>query len=88
MFDMRSCNRFADITGYAFGSGAFRLTAAALMALAPLFLFARTASAHEQWIVTPEQIVQWNAKPRPEFYTIWSAGNVTLILAFSLFIMG
>jgi hypothetical protein len=44
--------------------------------------------AHEQWILTPEQVVEWNARPLPALYTTWSARNVTLILVFSLFVIG
>ena len=44
--------------------------------------------AHEQWILTPEQIRQWDAKPRPELFTTWSAGNVIPIVAFLAFLAG
>jgi NADH dehydrogenase FAD-containing subunit/uncharacterized membrane protein YphA (DoxX/SURF4 family) len=64
------------------------LAAAPLMALAVLLLFAHPALAHEQWFVTPEQIIEWNAQPKPRLYTTWSAANVTLILMFLLFTVG
>jgi hypothetical protein len=35
-----------------------------------------------------EQMLDRNAKPKPSLYTRWSAGNVTLLLVFSLFIIG
>ena len=41
-----------------------------------------------QWIVTPEQIAEWNAKPKPRLYTTWSATNVTVTLTFMLFTIG
>ena len=88
MFDMRSHNPSADIIGHAFRPPAFRLAAAPLVALAALLLFTHTALAHEQWIVTPEQIVEWNTKPKPELYTTWSAGNLILMVVFSLFTVG
>jgi NADH dehydrogenase FAD-containing subunit/uncharacterized membrane protein YphA (DoxX/SURF4 family) len=88
MFDMRSQNPWANIPGHAFRSSAFRLTAAPLVALAVLLLFAHTALAHEQWILTPKQIVEWNARPLPALYSTLSAANVTPILVFSLFVAG
>ncbi|WP_411726490.1 hypothetical protein [Methyloglobulus sp.] len=44
--------------------------------------------AHERWILTPDQITEWNAKPMPELYTSISAFNVSLISAFLLFTIG
>jgi NADH dehydrogenase FAD-containing subunit/uncharacterized membrane protein YphA (DoxX/SURF4 family) len=84
---MKSLTLLADIPGHLSRRPAFRLAVAPLVALAALLLFAHTALAHEQWIVTPEQILEWNAKPKPDLYTRWSASNVTLLLAFSLFII-
>jgi hypothetical protein len=52
-----------------------------IIALA-LFLFTNTAFAHEQWILTPEQIIEFNSKPKPDLYTHWSANNITLITVF------
>ena len=85
---MRSRNLLADIQEHVFRSPAFLLAAAPLVALAALLLFAHTALAHEQWIVTPEQIIEWNAQPKPGLYTTWAAGNVTLVLMFLLFTVG
>jgi NADH dehydrogenase FAD-containing subunit/uncharacterized membrane protein YphA (DoxX/SURF4 family) len=64
------------------------LTAICLFALAALFTFAGTALAHEHWILTHEQIVEWNSKPKPELFTEWSASNVTIITVFSIFVFG
>ena len=59
-----------------------------LFALATVFIFADAALAHEHWILTPEQIVEWNSKPKPELFTQWSARNVTIITVFFIFVFG
>jgi hypothetical protein len=53
-----------------------------------LFFFTNTAFAHEQWILTPEQIIEFNSKPKPALYTHWSANNITMIVLFLLFVVG
>jgi uncharacterized membrane protein YphA (DoxX/SURF4 family) len=53
-----------------------------------LFLFTNTAFAHEQWILTPEQIIEFNWKPKPDLYTHWSANNITMIMLFRIFVVG
>ena len=40
--------------------------------------------AHELWIMTPEQIIEFNSKPKPDLYTHWSANNITMIMLFLL----
>jgi NADH dehydrogenase FAD-containing subunit/uncharacterized membrane protein YphA (DoxX/SURF4 family) len=58
------------------------------LALAAVFLFTNTVFAHEQWILTPEQIIELNSKPKPDLYTHWSANNITMIMVFLLFVAG
>jgi NADH dehydrogenase FAD-containing subunit/uncharacterized membrane protein YphA (DoxX/SURF4 family) len=53
-----------------------------------LLLFTNTAFAHEQWILTPEQIIEFNSKPKPDLYTHWSANNITMIIVFLIFVLG
>ena len=54
----------------------------------PGFFLPGPSLAHEQWILTPEQMLEWGAKPLPELFTTWSAGNVIPILAFLAFLAG
>lgn len=61
---------------------------APVLALAALLFIANVASAHEQWILTPEQIVEWNSRPKPAIFTHWSVRNVTMTSLFLLFIVG
>ena len=58
------------------------------LVIAALLLFANAALAHERWILTPEQIVEWNSKPKPDLYTHWSLRNVTMISVFVIFVLG
>lgn len=50
--------------------------------------FSGLCSAHERWILTPEQIAYWNELPKPLFYTELSFGNVAMVAMFLLFIFG
>lgn len=59
-----------------------------LFVLLFVLLFANFAFAHERWIMSDEQIIQWNALPKPELFTAVSAHNAGLITVFSLFIVG
>ena len=60
----------------------------ALFGFAISLLFAETSSAHERWVLTPEQIEQWNALPKPQFFTDLSFGNFAMVAMFLLFIFG
>jgi NADH dehydrogenase FAD-containing subunit/class 3 adenylate cyclase len=51
-------------------------------------LFTNLAYAHERWIMSEEQIKQWNALPTPELFTQLSAHNAGLISVFLLFVIG
>lgn len=64
-----------------------RLVAATVLLSAVIF-WADALQAHERWILTPEQIAEWNGKPLPGLYTDLSALNVALISAFALFTVG
>ena len=61
---------------------------ALLFAIVTLGLLADTVQAHERWILTPDQIAEWNGKPKPALYTEPSVLNVTMISAFLLFTVG
>lgn len=47
-----------------------------------------SAQAHERWILTPEQILEWNAKPMPGLYSELSWLNFSMIAGFLLFTVG
>ncbi|QWF72088.1 BLUF domain-containing protein [Methylomonas paludis] len=53
-----------------------------------LLLFSDTLLAHERWILSPQQIELWNSKLRPELFSSFSVLNLSMISAFSLFIVG
>lgn len=53
-----------------------------------LMLSSGIAVAHERWILTPEQIDFWNARPKPDLFTHISSGNVTMITLFLVFVVG
>ena len=44
--------------------------------------------AHERWILSPEQISQWNSQVRPALFSNLSSLNLMMISGFSLFIVG
>ena len=95
MFDFKVYNRRtgqAPLAGAVFArmwpaSRSGRVGLQCVIALA-LFLFTNAAFAHEQWILTPEQIIEFNSKPKPDLYTHWSANNITMIVVFLLFVVG
>ena len=66
----------------------WRAWAPVLLILAAGLLWADASLAHERWILTPEQAVEWNAKPKPSVYTSPSAFNIGLTAAFVLFAVG
>ena len=53
-----------------------------------LCLFSDLISAHERWILTPDQILHWNSLQRPVLFSQWSPLNLTMISIFSTFIVG
>ncbi|MGI9212529.1 MAG: hypothetical protein ACR2HF_08655, partial [Methylococcaceae bacterium] len=53
-----------------------------------MLIFPAIANAHERWVLTPEQITQLNALPKPSLYTEFSFTNVAMISMFMLFILG
>ena len=59
-----------------------------LVGFAAFFISAGQALAHERWILSPDQIAEWNAHPWPKLYSEMSALNVTMISLFLLFILG
>ena len=62
------------------------LAAVLTLVLAVLLALHGTAVAHEQWVMTPEQMQEWDAKPLPDLFTSWSLGNVIPTLAFMAFL--
>lgn len=58
------------------------------LATSLLLLFPLIAHTHERWVLTPEQITQLNALPKPGLYTELSFTNVAMIGMFLLFILG
>jgi len=44
--------------------------------------------AHEAWVLTPEQMSEWNAKPMPEVFTTVNAVNVSMYVFTILFLVG
>jgi hypothetical protein len=59
-----------------------------LFGVAAFFIITDQALAHERWILSPDQIAEWNAHPRPKLYSELSPLNVTMISLFLLFILG
>jgi len=51
-------------------------------------LWADGCLAHERWILSPDQVAEWNAKPKPAVYASPSALNLSLAAAFVLFAAG
>lgn len=53
-----------------------------------LLFFSDVILAHERWILSPEQIEQWNAQLRPTLFSSFSTLNLIMISGFSFFIVG
>ncbi len=66
----------------------WRAWAIPALSLLAILLWADTSIAHERWILTPDQVVEWNAKPKPSLYTSLSFLNLSMISAFALFAIG
>ncbi len=60
----------------------------ALPVLVPIMLLVLqgVAVAHEQWILTPQQMAEWDAKPLPALFTTLSLANVLPVLIFLAFL--
>lgn len=52
------------------------------------FVYSNLVTAHETWILTPEQINYWNSQELPEIFSQFSALNLLMISAFLIFIIG
>lgn len=59
-----------------------------LLGFAAIFLIAGPALGHERWILSPDQIAELNAQPRPKLFSELSSLNATMISLFLLFILG
>lgn len=53
-----------------------------------LLLFSAPLLAHESWILTPAEMLEWNSKPKLELFTQWSATNIMLLGGVFLFAVG
>ncbi|MFM8341750.1 MAG: BLUF domain-containing protein [Methylomonas sp.] len=53
-----------------------------------LLFFSSAVLAHERWILSSEQIEQWNAHLRPALFSSFLTLNLIMISGFSLFIIG
>ena len=51
----------------------------AAAALLTFTIFPDLGLAHEAWVLTPEQIASWNARPRPEIFTRLTTANLALL---------
>jgi uncharacterized membrane protein YphA (DoxX/SURF4 family) len=61
-----------------------------LIAAAALLTFAVLPDlglAHEAWVLTPEQIASWNARPRAEIFTRFTTTNLALLAFASAFLI-
>lgn len=59
-----------------------------VFSITALLFFSDSVLAHERWILSPEQIEQWNTRPRPELFSRLSLLNLSMISLFSVFIIG
>ncbi|MCZ7627235.1 MAG: hypothetical protein C3F12_00395 [Candidatus Methylomirabilota bacterium] len=64
-----------------------RLILTLLSVLAPL-LGALEATAHELWVLTPEQASEWNARPKPEIFTQLNGTSLSVYLLTTLCLVG
>lgn len=62
------------------------LAAVPTLVLTMILALHGAALGHEQWVLTPEQMQEWDAKPLPDLFATWSPGNVIPILAFLAFL--
>jgi NADH dehydrogenase FAD-containing subunit/class 3 adenylate cyclase/uncharacterized membrane protein YphA (DoxX/SURF4 family) len=53
-----------------------------------MLMFSESVLAHERWILSSEQIQEWSSKPQPDLFSHFSALNLSMISAFSFFIIG
>lgn len=64
-----------------------RLILSLLFLLSPL-LGASAAMAHELWVLTPEQAMQWNARPKPEIFTQLNLTSLSIYMLAALCLVG
>lgn len=53
-----------------------------------MLIFSDFSFAHERWILSPEQIQEWSSKQPPDLFSHFSPLNLSMISAFSIFIIG
>ncbi|CBE68373.1 MAG: hypothetical protein F9K13_02595 [Candidatus Methylomirabilis oxygeniifera] len=59
-----------------------------LIVVLSLLLWASGVMAHELWVLTPEQAVEWNARPKPEIFTQFNASSLSIYLSAALCLVG
>ena len=73
---------------FEFSSQRSRNALLSIFCITGLLLFSDAILAHERWILSPPQIAEWNSKLRPVLFSSFSMLNLSMISAFSLFIVG
>ncbi|HWR21449.1 MAG TPA: hypothetical protein VN444_06270 [Verrucomicrobiae bacterium] len=68
-------------------SFATQLILSLMFVLSPL-LWAPAVMAHELWVLTPEQAMEWNARPKPEIFTQLNVTSLSIYLLAALFLVG
>ncbi len=53
-----------------------------------LLLLPDGVMAHESWVLTPDEIAEANARPKPEIFTTFNAVNVSMLVLTILFLVG
>ncbi len=66
----------------------YSLHVAQFLLLLLTLLLPEISSAHETWVLTPSQIAEWDAKPKPEIFTSITTTNVTIYTLATLFLVG
>jgi len=59
-----------------------------LLASALVLALPGTGLAHEAWLLTPEHMADWNARPKPELFTHLTGTNAVMLAAAVLGIVG
>jgi NADH dehydrogenase FAD-containing subunit/class 3 adenylate cyclase/uncharacterized membrane protein YphA (DoxX/SURF4 family) len=76
------------MTLFALPSNGYTKALLTILCLTGFLFFSEALLAHERWILSPDQINQWNSQVRPELFSNLSALNLVMMSGFSLFIVG
>ena len=55
------------------------------MLIALFLMLPQISFAHESWLLTPEQIIEWNTKPKPEIFSQLTYTNI-FMMVFAIFV--